>query len=151
MEKTGRYLLLSVFLMLLSGCMEGRKDTLARRSLYERMGGEKALVGVVDDFVVNVVDDGKIKEEHKKHFREGDVAGLKRKLVDQIGEASQGPQKYKGKDMKRAHKGLGITDADFDALVVDLIKALNKNHVGQTEKDELVGMLANMRTDIVEK
>jgi hemoglobin len=134
-----------------SGCVEGRKDTPARRTLYERMGGEQAIVAVVDDFVENVVADPKIKEIHKKHFREGDVAGLMQKLIDQIGEATGGPQQYKGKDMKTAHKGLGITDADFDALVDDLIKALDKNHVARADRDELLKMLGGMRKDIVEK
>ena len=45
------------------------------------------------------------------------MAGLKKKLIEQIGEATGGPQKYTGKNMKDAHKGLVITDEDFDALV----------------------------------
>jgi hemoglobin len=53
--------------------------------------------------------------------------------------------------MKEAHKGLGIDDKDFDALVADLTKALDNNKVGKKEQDELLGMLAPMRKDIVEK
>jgi len=62
---------------------------------------------------------------------------------------SGGPCKYTGKDMKTAHKGMGITDADFNALVEDLVKALDKNHVGATEKSELLGALGAMKGDIV--
>jgi hemoglobin len=106
---------------------------------------------VVDDFVANVAADDRIKEAHKKHFREGDVEGLKRKLVDQVGEATGGPQTYTGKSMKEAHAGLGITDADFDALVAALVRALDQNGVPPAEKDELLGLLAPMRKDVVEQ
>jgi len=137
----------------LQGCTEGQKPTPLRRatSLYERLGGEKAIAKVVDDFVANVVADEQIKEAHKKHFREGDVAALKKKLLDQIGEATGGPQKYTGKNMKDAHAGLGVTDKDFNALVADLVKALETNKVGKAEQDELLKMLNGMRGDVVEK
>src|SRR5262249_14428619 len=122
----------------------------AKPSLYERLGKEEAITKVVDDFVANVVADENIKERHKKHFMEGDVAGLKKKLVEQIGEATGGPQKYTGKNMKDAHKGLGITDADFDALVGDLVQALDRNKGPPADKDALLNLLARMRTDVVE-
>jgi hemoglobin len=72
-------------------------------------------------------------------------------LVDQICEASGGPCKYKGKDMKSAHMGMGISGADFDALVEDLVSALDKFKVGPHEKDQLLGALGPMKGDIVEK
>lgn len=153
-----RTVVLILCIGLVAGCMEGQKPqeqrlqrAAAKQSLYERLGGEPGLTRVVDDFVAIVVADPRIKEVHKKHFREGDVAGLKRKLIDQVGEATGGPQKYKGKNMKEAHRGLGISDEDFDALVACLIQALDKNQVGQGEKDELLALLGPMRADVVEK
>jgi hemoglobin len=161
-------------LLALAGCMEGQKPTpltrtatppsevkgnvppppphtvQGKKSLYERLGGHTAIVSVVDDLVDFVVADDKIRPEHKKHFKEGDVAGLKQKLVNQIGEATGGPERYTGKNMKDAHRGLGITDADFDALVSDLVKAMDKNKVPAKEQEELKAKLAPMRGDIVE-
>lgn len=143
---------LVLLLVVLVGCAEGQKTApLKRTSLYERLGGEPAITKVVGDFVTNVIADPKIKERHKKHFQTGDVATLKRKLIDQIGEATGGPQKYTGKNMKDAHKGLEITHADFDALVGDLVKALDENKVAKPDQDELLKMLGGMRGDVVEK
>jgi hemoglobin len=51
--------------------------------------------------------------------------------------------------MKTAHKGMGISDADFTALVEDLGKALDKLGVGAQEKNELLGALGPMKGDIV--
>jgi hemoglobin len=120
-------------------------------SLYERLGGEDGIKKVVDDFVVAVMENDKIRDVHKTHFKQGDVAGLKKKLVDQIGAATGGPQKYTGKNMKDAHKGMGITNADFDALVASLNTALDKNKVGAKEQKELLELLGPMRKDVVEK
>jgi len=53
--------------------------------------------------------------------------------------------------MKSAHKGMDITNADFDALVGDLVASLDKFKVGDREKQELLAALGPMRKDIVEK
>jgi hemoglobin len=51
--------------------------------------------------------------------------------------------------MKTAHKGMGITDADFNALVEDLIATLDQFKVPAQEKNELLAALGPMRSDIV--
>jgi hemoglobin len=84
-----------------------------------------------------------------RFFANTDVPSFKAKLVDQICEVSGGPCKYTGKDMKTAHAGMGITDADFNALVEDLVATLDKFKVPEKEKSELLGALAPMKKDIV--
>ena len=126
------------------------KGTMAKKSLYSRLGGKKAITAVVDQFVSNVAADNRIN----KFFAAaaGDpkrLAMFKGKLVDQICQGSGGPCKYRGKDMKTAHKGMGISDADFNALVEDLVAALNKFNVPQAEQNELLGILGPMKGDIV--
>ena len=66
-------------------------------------------------------------------------------------EAAGGPCKYKGKSMKDAHKGMGIATADFNALVGDLVAALDKAGVKTADKNALLGVLGPMKSDIVEK
>ena len=72
------------------------------------------------------------------------------KLVDQICEASGGPCTYTARDMATTHKGLGITDDHFNALVEDLVAALDKFNVPEREKNELLGALGPMKGDIVD-
>jgi hemoglobin len=117
------------------------------KSLYERLGGKEAITAVVDDFVGRVAADKRING----FFARANVPRLKSMLVDQICEASGGPCKYTGRDMKTAHRGMGITNAAFDALVGDLVATLDKFNVGDREKKELLSVLGPMRSDIVEK
>jgi hemoglobin len=122
-----------------------------KEKLYDRLGGAKAVIKVVDDFVANVIADPKIRPVHKKHFEDENIGVLKKKLIDQIGEATGGPQKYTGKSMKDAHKGLDITNADFDALIANVRKALDDNKAAAADRDELLKMLEGMRLEVVER
>jgi len=127
-------------------------QAMKEKSLYERLGGRNAITAVVDEFVARVAADKRINAFFAATA--SDPARLKKfksNLVDQICEASGGSCKYMGKDMKAAHMGMGITSADFDALVEDLVGALDKFNVGAHEKDQLLGALGPMKGDIVEK
>jgi hemoglobin len=53
--------------------------------------------------------------------------------------------------MKTAHAGMGIDEAGFNALVEDLVKALDKFSVPEQEKGELLAVLGSMKGDIVER
>ncbi|MBI1747045.1 MAG: group 1 truncated hemoglobin [Acidobacteria bacterium] len=130
--------------------MGSRKDTNKAASLYTRLGGKKGITTVVNTFVGNCAGDSRINAFFAATAADPKrLAEFKSLLVDQICEASGGPCKYKGKDMKTAHMGMGVKDADFAALVEDLVKALDSNKVGQKEKDELLGALGPMKSDIV--
>ncbi len=117
------------------------------KSLYDRLGGKGAITAVVETFVGNVGGDKRING----YFASTDLAKLKMHLVNQICEASGGPCTYTGRTMKQTHAGMGVHDAAFGALVEDLVAALDHHKVGKTEKDELLGVLGPMKSDIVEK
>jgi hemoglobin len=124
----------------------------AGKTLYDRLGKKKGITAVVDDFVGRCATDARIKAFFKPDL--DDPARLKKfkgNLVDQICQASGGPCKYTGKDMKTAHAGMGISSADFGALVEDLVAALDKAKVAEADKQTLLGVLGPMKSDIVEK
>jgi hemoglobin len=120
--------------------------TATQSSLYERLGGQGAIEAVVGDFVGRCAGDDRIN----KKFARTDVPRLQKMLVDQVCEASGGPFTYTGRDMKETHTGMGVTGGEFDALVEDLVATLNQFQVPGPEQDELLGVLAPMRSDIVE-
>ena len=130
--------------LLVAGCAGGMMRE-KKAPLYERLGGRPAIQAVVDDFIGNVAADARIN----KHFAGANIGKLKSNLVDQICEAAGGPCKYTGQNMKSAHAGMKITDAEFDALVEDLGKSLDKLKVQEGEKTELLTALGGMRKDVV--
>jgi hemoglobin len=117
----------------------------ADSSLYTRLGGKDAITAVIDDFVANVAADKRINAR----FANANIPHLKQMLVDQVCQASGGPCTYTGKNMREAHQGMKITEADFNALVEDLTKSLDKFKVPEREKTELLTALGGMKGDIV--
>ena len=124
-----------------------------KKTLWDRLGGEPAVKAVVNDFVLLAADDPKVNffRNGKYKVDAAGVAKLKTQLVELVSAVSGGPIKYTGRDMKAAHKGMGITDAEFDALAGHLVATLKKYKVPQAEIDELVKIVAGTRGDIVEK
>jgi hemoglobin len=128
------------------------QNPMKAKSLYDRLGGKNAISAVVDQFVSHVAADARINGFFAKTASDPErLKTFKMNLATQICEATGGPCKYTGKDMKRAHMGMGVGGADFDALVEDLAWALDAMHVGKPEKGELLGALGPMKTEIVEK
>jgi hemoglobin len=117
-------------------------------SLYQRLGGRDGIALVVDDFAGFLVADDRVNGRFKP-LKPAEVARLKSNLADQVCEAAGGPCAYLGRDMKAAHGGLGISEAEWDATVEDLVKALDKRKVGEPEKAELIRLLAPMKPEIV--
>jgi hemoglobin len=130
---------------LVAACENMQTASPAKPPLYERLGGKPAITAVVDDFVANVAADQRINH----FFAHTDATRLKFLLVEQICAGTGGPCTYEGRSMRDSHHGMGVTDADFNALVEDLVKTLNKFKVPQPEQQELLGVLGPMKGDIV--
>ncbi|UVT21905.1 MAG: group 1 truncated hemoglobin [Nitrospira sp.] len=148
--KTPSSLIVSVLLLTLVGCQsmeQTSKSITTDKPLYERLGGKPAITAVVEDFVARVAADTRINGK----FANTDIPRLKMLLVEQICQASGGPCTYSGRSMKATHTGMGVSNADFDALVGDLLATLNKFKVPERERNELLGVLGPMKKDIVEK
>lgn len=122
-------------------------------TLWDRLGGEAGVRKVIDDFVALAADDPKVDFTRggKYKFTDEKLADLKQKLVEMVSQAAGGSLKYAGKSMKEVHKGMGITDAQFDALAADLKTALDKNGVKPEDRDAVLKAIAATRPDIVEK
>ncbi|MDB4957970.1 MAG: Hemoglobin-like protein [Myxococcales bacterium] len=117
----------------------------APKSLYDRLGGLPAITAVVGEFVANVAGDARINQR----FFNTDIENLKKLLTEFVCMATGGPCKYSGRDMGTAHAGMDLVDDEFNALVENLIKALDKFKVPEKEKGELLGALGPLKPAIV--
>jgi hemoglobin len=113
--------------------------------LYERLGGQRAVVAVVDDFIGRVAADSRIN----LRFSNTDIPKLKSLLVEFVCMATGGPCKYSGRDMETSHAGMEVVDEEFTALVEDLAATLDKFKVPAKEKGQLLGALGPLKPRIV--
>jgi truncated hemoglobin YjbI len=133
---------------------EPTKPPAPGKTLWDRLGGEANIARVVDDFVETAALDTKVNfnRNGKYPLPEEKIKLLKKLLVELISANTGGPvKKYTGKDMKTVHEGMGITDAQFDALAADLKKALEKNGAKAEDAKALLDIVKKTRKDIVEK
>lgn len=110
--------------------------------------GRDAISIVVERFVANVVADNRVNARFKA-LPGAAVEKLKSNLSDQICEAAGGPCSYYGRDMKTVHKGMQVSEAEWNATVENLVKALDQAKMGDREKQDLLAALGRMKADIV--
>lgn len=114
-------------------------------ALYRELGGRGAIQAFTDDFYDRMLRDARIA-----HFFDGiNQAYLKRVLADYFCVAAGGPCTYDGVSMKNAHADLGITKADFNALVEDLQLAMDAAGLPFATQNRLLARLAPFHRDIV--
>lgn len=121
------------------------KPSAPRQELYDRLGGQRAIVAVVDDFVGRLAADDRIKIR----FSNTDIPKLRLLLVEFVCMATGGPCTYTGLDMETSHAGMELIDEEFTALVEDLSATLDSFKVPAKEKNELLGALGPLQPLIV--
>ena len=119
-----------------------------QHSLYQRLGGYDALAAVTDDFIGRLATDPQLKRFFIGHNKEGQTR-IRQHVIDFLCVATGGPCAYTGQDMKTAHTGLGITDADWDSSIKHLVETLDKFHVPEKEKSDVLNALSPLKGDIV--
>jgi hemoglobin len=119
------------------------------KTLWDRLGGEIVLRKVVRDAGAAIGKDPKVDVTRGGKFPV-DPQAMEDRLVAFISSVTGGPIKYTGRDMKTAHAGMRITDAQFNAVTSYIGAALKANKVPLRESDELLTIIASTKKDIVE-
>ena len=129
----------------LGGCAAQPAPPSADDSLYQNLGEQAGIGRIVEGMLLNIADDERIVE----HFVDADIDRLYEKLVEQICMESGGPCEYTGDSMEDSHAGMDITEGDFNALVENLIAAMDAEGVPVTAQNRLLQRLAPMRGAII--
>jgi hemoglobin len=132
-------------LLAFAGCAMEPMKPAPDQSLYLHLGGDDAIDALVDDAVGNIAADTRIN----RRFDSAVIPELKSNLVELTCADTSGPCTYAGRNMSDAHAGMNIRDDEFDALVEDLVKSLDKFKVPDREKGELLAILGRLRNAIV--
>jgi len=144
MKKLSNLLLLFVFTSI---CFTKAS---AQETLYKRLGGYDAITAVTNDFLNRLATD---KSLSRFFIGQSDDSKMKisAHIIDIVCKVTGGPCTYSGRDMKTSHKGLGITEADWNTMAMHFVATLNKFNVPKKEQDELLAIVATTKKDIVEK
>jgi hemoglobin len=124
-----------------AACAQGGTDD----ALYQQLGGRSGLVTLMDDFMTRLLADPRMGP----FFKDTDQKHIKEELIAQFCEVSGGPCKRKGPDMKKAHAGIDVTKANFNALVEVLQLSMDAQGIAFGAQNRLLAKLAPMHRDII--
>lgn len=127
----------------LAGC--AYQSTAHSTTLYERLGGSATIGAVVEDLLYRIADD----PELVVFFTNTNIDLFAQSLTDQLCEVSDGPCRYEGPPMDRAHQHMGLTDVHFNRVVEYLDAAMQAQGIALGARNELLGRLAPMYADIM--
>ena len=113
---------------------------------YDQLGGAAGIEGIVDDLLEKIVEDERINLQ----FADADIVRLRSMLIEQLCAESDGPCTYSGLTMRESHAGRGIDNAQFNALVEDLVDVMTARRIPVGAQNRLLKRLAPMHGDIVE-
>jgi hemoglobin len=142
----------------------GQPAANARKTLYDRLGGQPGINAIIEDFVPRALADPRVNWERKGVEHGGvlgvgtssaewkptgeSVAKLKQHLAQFLALSTGGPPTYEGRDMKEVHSGMRITNAEFDATVGDLKATLDKLGIAVDEQKELLSIVESTRPQV---
>ena len=138
---------------------EGRKWSFAKEacktkwlkaredSLYQKLGGKAAIDAVVDAFYVKVLADKRVKD----FFADVSMDKQRRKQKEFLSAAFGGPLPWTGKDMRKAHTGMGLTEEHFNAIAENLVNTLKDFKVKQELIDQVVAIAVSTKDDVLDR
>lgn len=135
-------LYISLLLCSLLGACSNRPS---QQSLYDALGQYEGITKITHQLILVIATDERIKHRYKgvnmQHFKKG--------LSDYICVTAEGPCEYTGDTMKMVHAGHNYTNTEFNAIVDDLILAMERCDVPVGIQNRLLAKLAPAYKDVV--
>ncbi len=123
----------------------------AQKSLYQRLGGLEPVAVVVSDFIDAIVPDPMLNKNRAISISRKSVAVpyLKYQVTAMVCQATGGPCKYTGRNMKDAHAHLRIKEKEWDRMIVLFKEVLKKHRLSDKITEELLAIVQSSKKDIV--
>lgn len=115
--------------------------------LYRELGELPGIERLIDGLLDNIARDDRIFPL----FREANIDRFRSKLIEKFCSLSGGPCTYTGASIIDAHSGMQITEAQFNALVEDLIDAMEAQQIPVGTQNRLLAILAPMRPEVIRR
>ena len=118
------------------------------KSLYQRLGGYDAIAAVANDLLPRLMNDQLLGRFWQNRAADS-IAREKQLLIDFLCASAGGPMYYTGRDMKLSHKGMQISEADWQTFLSHLNTTFDTFEVPAPERADVLAFIASTRSDIV--
>jgi hemoglobin len=119
------------------------------KTLYERLGGYDAIAAVAKDLLRRLRNDSQLGR-FWAHRGEDGVQREEQLLIDFLCASAGGPMYYRGRDMALSHRGMRISESDWNVFLGHAGATLAKFKVPEAEQRDVVAFVQSLKKDIVE-
>ncbi|PCI49631.1 MAG: group 1 truncated hemoglobin [Moraxellaceae bacterium] len=119
------------------------------KSLYERLGGYDGISEFANNLLPRLQADDQLGRFWKNRGEDG-IDREKQLLIDFLCANAGGPVYYTGRDMKLSHKGMEISESDWEVFFGHAGATMETLAVPQQECDDIVAFVSGLKEDIVE-
>ncbi len=120
------------------------------KSLFERLGGSGGIERIVDEVASRHLENPVIRARFLPFVEQPDkLQQLKVHLARFLELGSGGPQRYTGRDMKSAHRGMNVSAAEYVAALDDILDALAKLGVDEQTRKDVLSLAWSLKGEIV--
>lgn len=127
----------------LLGACSGMQDT---ENLYSALGGEVGVEEIADNFIMEIANDDRIIA----YFEDTNVDRFRQFFIEHLCMLTDGPCEYTGDTLVDTHVGMNVTAAAFNAIVEDLMEAMNKANIAIGTQNRLLARMAQLREQIIQ-
>ena len=120
-----------------------------QKTLYQRLGGYDAIAAVADDLLPRLRNDSQLGRFWQNRA-EDSIMREKQLLSDFLCANAGGPMYYRGRDMRLSHRGMGISESDWNVFLGHAAATLAKFRVPEAEQRDVVAFVQGPKKDIVE-
>ena len=131
-----------LFTLLLIACTN---QSAQESSLYDALGQYEGINNITHQLILNIAKDERVKHRYKGV----NMTKFKKGMSDYVCAAVGGPCKYSGDSMRLVHAGHNYTNTEFNAIVDNLILAMEQRGVPVTTQNRLLAILARDYKDVV--
>ncbi|MGV8834900.1 group I truncated hemoglobin [Cellvibrio sp.] len=115
------------------------------QSLYDALGQYEGITKITHQLILVIAKDERVKHRYKG----ANMSKFKKGMSDYVCVAVGGPCEYKGDNMQLVHAGHNYTNTEFNAIVDDLILAMEQCGIPVTTQNRLLAKLAPTYKDVV--
>lgn len=138
---TGWTLWPALCIALLTGCTTpGQPET-----LFDELGGHEGIDRMVDGFILEIANDPRVLPR----FEDSNVERFREKITEHFCMIADGPCEYTGDSMVLVHAGMDISSPEFNAVVENLMAAMEQADIPLAAQNRLLARLARLRPEII--
>jgi hemoglobin len=120
------------------------------KSLFDRLGGSSGIERIVEEVASRHLENVTIRARFRPFLDTPEkLQLLKVHLARFLELGSGGPQRYTGRDMKSAHRGMNISPAEYMAALDDILASLMAVGIDESTRNDVLALAWSLKGEII--